>query len=96
MWCRIAELRYKEVINMPDAARLGFVDDIEVDSQTAVPISLVVFGKPKLFGLLGKRDDVIIPWNDIKVIGDEVILVDIDIKEKLRPTKTEKECFFRL
>ncbi|MBQ3969700.1 MAG: YlmC/YmxH family sporulation protein, partial [Clostridia bacterium] len=62
MACRIAELRHKEVINESDGARLGCVDDVEIDTKTACLVAIVIYGRPKLFGLLGRHDDFVIPW----------------------------------
>lgn len=73
--CRIAELRHKEVINQSDGMRLGFVDDVEVDTKTACLVSIIVYGRPKLFGLLGRCDDLVIPWSSIHLIGEDTILV---------------------
>ena len=35
MNCRIGELRNKEVVNMKDGGRLGFVSDVELDTAAA-------------------------------------------------------------
>lgn len=75
MICRLAELHNKEVINMKDGYRMGYVNDIEFDTVTGTIISLVVYGKGKVMGLLGREEDVIIKWEDIEVIGDDTILV---------------------
>ena len=75
MWCRIVELRNKEVICIKDATRLGFVNDVEIDTCSGKLVSLVIYGKPKLFGLMGREDDIIIDWDCIEVIGDDTILV---------------------
>lgn len=75
MFCRITDLHDKEVINVCDGCRLGCVDDVEVDTCTAKLTALVIHGRPKLFGLLGHEDDVVIPWCEIEIIGDETVLV---------------------
>jgi len=31
-----------------------------------------------LFGLIGKEKDYVIPWDRIKKIGEDIILVDMD------------------
>ena len=47
----------------------------EIDTVTARVLSLVIYGRLRFFGLLGREDDIIIKWQDIEVIGDETILV---------------------
>ena len=79
MICRFSDLRCKEVISIKTGRRIGFVDDIEFDSCTAKICRIIVFGKSKLFGLLGREDDLIINWCDIEIIGEETILDWCDI-----------------
>ena len=73
---RAGMLRQKEVININNAQRLGYVTDVEVSLTGGVIEAIIVPGKAKLFNF-GNKDDVVIYWENIKVIGDEVILVDL-------------------
>lgn len=66
----------KEVINICDGMRLGCVDDVEIDTCTAQLVSLVIFGKSKLLGVLGHDEDIVISWKEIEVIGEQTILVN--------------------
>lgn len=75
MLCRITDMHNKDVINVCDGHRLGFVDDVEVDTCTAQLVSIVIRGRNKCFGLLGREEDIVICWKEIEVIGDETILV---------------------
>ena len=73
---RIRELRRKEVINITDGGRLGFVGDVDLrmpDGQTA---ALIVYGPARFFGLFGRGEEYCIPWECIKQIGDDIILID--------------------
>lgn len=76
MIARVTDMRDKEVINVSDGVRLGFVDDVEVDTCTAQLVSIVIYGKAKLCGLLGREADIVIQWKDIEVIGEETVLVN--------------------
>lgn len=76
MMCRIVEIRNKEVINSKTGCKIGYVDDIEVDTKTARVCSIIVFGRPKFFGFFGKSCDYVIPWNNIELIGEDTILVN--------------------
>lgn len=78
MRCRITDMHNKEVINVCDGARIGCVDDVEVDTCTAQIVAIVVHGRPKCLGLLGREDDIIIRWCDISVIGEDTILVNFE------------------
>ena len=72
---RIAELKDRQVVNILDGNVLGFVGDIELDTTSGKLSALVIYGKPKAMGFLGREDDLIIPWEDIDVLGSETILV---------------------
>ena len=72
----IEDMREKEVISILDGSRLGMVSDIEIDTVTASLTALIVYGRPKLFGFLGREEDVVIPWENVKLIGDDTVLVD--------------------
>jgi len=73
--CRIIDMRHKEVINIKDGTRVGCVCDVEIDTTDSRVISIVIYGRLRCFGLFGREDDIIIKWEDIKVIGDDTILV---------------------
>lgn len=75
MECRIDELRNRQVVCVRDGNVLGYVSDIELDPESGRLTALVIYGKPKLFGILGHDTDIVIPWQDIAVIGKETILV---------------------
>ncbi len=78
MLCRIDELKNKQVVCVKDGCVLGFVSDVELDTANGSLTALIIFGRFKFFGLFGKEDDIVIPWDDIKVIGNETILVNTD------------------
>lgn len=75
---RAGDLRQKEVINISDGLRLGFVSDVEIDFENGKIDAIIVPGPTRAFGLLGRREDYIISWSDIKKVGDDIILVEIN------------------
>ena len=78
MICRIDELKNKQVVCVKDGCVLGFVSDVELDTSNGSLVSIIIFGRFKFLGLFGKEEDIVIPWNDIKVIGNETILVNTE------------------
>ncbi len=76
MLCRIAELQYKELVDISDGTRYGYIGDLEFDTDHGAITNIVVYGRPRLFGLLGRESDVVFPWSAIKRIGTDIILVD--------------------
>lgn len=73
---RLQDLRNKEVIDVCDGKRLGFVCDCEIDICTGRLVSLIIPHSGGMFSVFSKNDDYIIPWRQIKKIGDDIIIVD--------------------
>lgn len=71
------DFKHKEVININDAKRLGYVQDVTADLQTGIITSIIVPGTNKMFNIFSGNNEIIIPWEKIKCIGDEIILVEI-------------------
>ena len=90
MICCITDLRNKEIINTFDGCRLGRVCDAEIDTCDGRVTALIVFGAAKFFGLLGREEDIRICWNEIEVIGDEIILVCVKREGGGHPKKKER------
>ncbi|MBQ2650086.1 MAG: YlmC/YmxH family sporulation protein [Clostridia bacterium] len=80
--CRVYDLGCREVINLQDGARLGYVGDVEVDIETGSVRSIVIPGRLRLFGLLGRDEDKVVRWADIEKIGADLILVRADIESE--------------
>ena len=77
MMSYFSELRYKEVIDVHTGFRLGYPCDLEFDDREGSVVSLVTPGRPRLFGLLGREDDYILPWGCILRVGTDIILVEV-------------------
>lgn len=93
MGTRMGQLRLKEVISIGDGSRFGYVGDLELDLDSGQVRALVVPGRLRLFGLLGREADVIIPWESVHRFGEDTILVDGGVeprREKKYPEKFEK------
>lgn len=71
------DFRKKEVINIKDGKRLGFVQDVTADLKTGTITSIIVPGNSKGFNIFSGNEGVSIPWDAIKCISDEIILVEI-------------------
>lgn len=73
-----SDFRQKEVINIQDGRRLGTIIDMEFNLHEGRITAIVVPGASRWLGLLKSEDDLVIPWEKIKKIGDDVILVDVE------------------
>ena len=99
MGCCINDLRDKDVINICDGRRLGCVDDVEVDVNSGRLVSIIVPCDGRIFGF-GRSKSLVILWDSIEKIGDDTILVKIDVKdygfkaEHMEFEKTKKRRLF--
>ncbi len=77
MYSKGLDFKHKEVINIKNAQKLGFVQDVTADLSTGNITSIIVPGTSKFLGFLTSSEEISIPWDSIKCIGDEIILVEI-------------------
>ena len=89
MQCRMRDLRCKEVINISDGCRLGFVSDVDIRVPEGQVIAIVVNGPCGFFGLFGRGEEFYIPWECIQRIGDDIILIDKPFQRR-EPTQERK------
>ena len=71
------DFKQKEVINVNDGKILGFVVDVDAELNTGSIKSIVVAQIGKLLKSIGGKNNITIPWEKIKLIGEDVIIVDI-------------------
>ena len=57
-------------------SRYGWVGDVEVDLDSGQVRALVVPGRLRLFGLLGREEDRVFPWEAVRRFGADTILVE--------------------
>ena len=74
---RFSDLRCKEVINICNGHRLGFVGDVIINVITGQLTALLIPGPYKFFGIFGREDDYLIQWECIKRIGEDIILIEV-------------------
>ena len=80
---RFLEIKQKEVINIDDGCRLGYVCDIEIDEKTGKIEAIIVPGPGRMLVVFGHDQEYKIQWCDIKQIGEDLIIVDVDAEDVL-------------
>lgn len=78
MKCTLNDIRRKEIINIRSGTKIGYADDVEFDTDSFTIKSIVIYGRYRMFGFLGKDDDIIIKCRDIEIIGTDTILISAD------------------
>ena len=84
---RIYELRQKEVINVCSGQKLGYATDVEFSLEHGCIEAIIVPGPCKLWGILGRDQEYVIPFKCICNIGTDVILVEIKEDDCLKAGK---------
>ena len=92
MLCRYSDFRYKEVINIRTGTRMGYVCDAEFQYPDGRISALIIPGRARCFGLLGREDSYILPWECISRMGPDVILVEGE--RGIRRDKKTKKWWF--
>ncbi|MCI8464948.1 MAG: YlmC/YmxH family sporulation protein [Lachnospiraceae bacterium] len=84
---RLCELRMKEVINICDGKRLGFITDVEFDCRSGCIISFIIPGPAHICGFLGRDSEYIIPFHCVEQIGEDFVLVKVVTEECMHKCK---------
>ncbi len=73
---RLSDLQSKNLVNIVDGKNIGNIIDVKINSENGNIASLIVEEKNSPFSIFNKDNEVEIYWNNIKKIGEDVILVD--------------------
>ncbi|MBE6542057.1 MAG: YlmC/YmxH family sporulation protein [Ruminococcaceae bacterium] len=95
-----SELREREVVNICTGKRLGYVCDIQIDTDCGKICA--VFVSDSFFCFSDRKNTVKIEWNCIKCIGEDIILVEVgkdicdccDNKDNRKDDKKRRGFFF--
>lgn len=74
----LRDLARKDVIRLSNGENLGRIDDIEFEEKSARLTAVVLHGRSRCLGLLGSDEDLVIPWQSIRTIGTDAVMVEPD------------------
>lgn len=75
---RLCELRQKEIINICTCRSLGCPADLDFDPRNGRILALIVPGPARICGFFGRDSEYLVPWDCIRQIGEDIILVEIN------------------
>ena len=84
---RIYDLRQKEVVNICDCQKIGYIADVEFNPECGKITHIIIPGPCKIWGIIGRDQEYIIDFKCVKQIGPDVVLVDVDLEEVLKKGK---------
>ena len=83
---RLGELSGKEIVNLSDGARLGIIGDTDlvINEVTGKIEKLLIPSTRGQFSILGNQSFIELPWDSIKKIGPELVIVEFSTKNTRR------------
>lgn len=77
---RLSDLRDRDVINVNNGKRLGVISDIDLDIENGKIRAIVLPGAGGFMGVIGRKNDLVVPWEKVVKIGIDTILVDFPLE----------------
>ena len=77
---KLSELMSKDIINDDDGIKLGKIIDIDLDSTNGDILNIIINKGIKLSNFFSTKEQIIIPWNKIIKIGNDVIIAQKDFR----------------
>ena len=83
-YMRFYEFKQKEVINIKDGTRLGYVSDFEMCKEKGHTKRLIIPGPARIFGVFGREQEYRVDWEHVKQVGDDLILIECETDKILK------------
>jgi len=74
---KISDLRNMRIVNLANGKVLGKISDLVVDVNRGYVKAIIMPGDARWPAFLSNEKDVEVPWENIKKIGHDVIIVDM-------------------
>lgn len=81
---RLSKLGGKEIVNLNDGGRLGVIanSDLIIDEKTGKIMAMIVPDRKNQFKIFGDKYEVEVPWEAVRKIGNDMIIIELDEKDK--------------
>lgn len=76
---QLSELQNKEIVNVSDGRNIGSIIDVKIDEHTGKITSFIIEPSKNFFSFFNRGKDTEILWESITMIGEDVILVNINL-----------------
>lgn len=76
---RLSDLQNKDIVNMVDGRNVGNIIDVKIDEDTGNIVSFIIEPSKTFFSFFNRGSDTEINWNSIAKIGEDVILVKLNL-----------------
>lgn len=75
---RLSELQRKDIINLNNGKKVGRIIDVELNRETGQMQNIIIETSKVFRSMFSNEKDVSIKFDQIKKLGEDVILVDIN------------------
>ncbi len=77
---KLSELVGKEIVNIVNGARLGVIgeSDLAIDAVSGEIQCIILPQRANFLNFWVDRQKMVIPWELVRKIGEEVIIVELD------------------
>ena len=72
----LTNLQAKEIVSVNTGARMGYIIDLEIDVDSGLITDIIIGSRSSLGHLFNKREEMVISWDRIVTLGNDVILVE--------------------
>lgn len=74
---RLSELSGKEIVDVNRAERLGVLGQTDLEFDENGQITTLIIPSVKWFGLFRNGSEVRVPWDHIKKVGTDMLIIDL-------------------
>ena len=73
---RLSDLQHKDIVALEDGKKIGNIIDVSID-ESGNMVALIVQKSKFIGNMFSSQNEIEIKWNQVKKIGEDVILVNI-------------------
>ncbi|MFJ7507931.1 YlmC/YmxH family sporulation protein [Peribacillus simplex] len=73
---RLSELSGKEIVDVNRAERLGILGQTDLEIDETGQITSLIIPSVKWFGFIRNGSEIRVPWDHIKKIGADMVIID--------------------
>ncbi len=83
---RLSELGGKEIVNLNDGGRLGFLAESEllINTKNGKIKAILVPDSKSQFSFFNDKNFLEIPWDSIRKIGNDMIIIELEDEKFLK------------
>lgn len=76
----LSDIEEKDVINVVTGERIGYVSSLKIDTNSGQIIAMTVQPSMRFISFFSKEEEesIVVPWNQILKIGEDVIIVNVN------------------